>query len=93
MTVDINGFNERLLRLTGSKSTVKSYATAIRKFEEFSKQVLGLSLELVMDQLKSGELDVYRTLDKFLGWLSTAAVFPKPFMASATNVSPDREAS
>lgn len=76
MKVDIDGFNERLLRRTGSKSTVRSYATAFRKFEAFSEQVLNLSLEQVVEQLLSEELDVYKVLDRYVGWLNSGAVMP-----------------
>jgi integrase len=76
MTIDMDGFNEKLLRRTNSKSTVRSYATAIRKFEEFAKRVLGLGLEQTVDGLKSGQLDVYRTLDRFVGWVNNTGVMP-----------------
>ena len=84
MIIDIDGFNERLLRRTGSKSTVKAYATAIRKFEEFSKQVYSSSLALTVEQLKSGQLDVYRVLDRFVGWLKSEGDMPASVAAFTT---------
>lgn len=76
MTIDFDGFNERLLRRTGSKSTVRSYATAFREFEAFSKQVLDMNLEQVVEQLQSGKLDVYKVLDRFVGFLNGGGVMP-----------------
>jgi integrase len=74
--VDIEGFNERLLRRTGSTKTVKIYAEAIRKFEGFSGQTLRLSLGQAVDQLTSGQLDVYKVMDRFVGWLNAQGLMP-----------------
>ncbi len=86
MQVDIEGFNERLLRRTGSERTVKAYSEAICKFETFAHQTLGVGLDQVVRQLKSGQLDVYRVLDKFVGWLNTRDLMPATIMQYTTAV-------
>lgn len=76
MIVDMDGFNERLFRKTGSKSTVRSYAAGIRKFETFATEKYGLNLGQVAERMESRKLDVYKVLDQFVGWLNARGAMP-----------------
>lgn len=71
MTVDLEGFKEKVYRRTQSQSTVEAYMKGVNRLNEFCYYRLGLHTEEAVDRLVKGEIDVYRTLDQFVGWALT----------------------
>ena len=68
-------FLERMGRR--SESTRLTYACGLDAFARcFDVQSVGL----LIAKIKSGELDAYETLDKFVGWLTGKGAAPKPHL-------------
>lgn len=71
MTLDIEGFKEKVYRRTESQSTVDAYMKGVNRFNEFCYLRLGLHTEEAITGLVAGDMDVYKTLDQFVGWALT----------------------
>jgi integrase len=70
-------FEEKVLRRSGSAASLRFYRGGRRKLEEFSSLEHGATIEQLAARLKSGELDVYKTLDRYVGWLCRKGLRPK----------------
>lgn len=44
---------------------------SVNRFNEFCYYRLGMHMEEALDRLTAGDLDVYQTLDRFVGWALT----------------------
>jgi len=56
-----------------SEATRATYACGLDAFQ----RCFGQSVDLLVAKIKSGELDAYKTLDKFVGCLSANGAAPK----------------
>lgn len=75
--IDIEGFNEKLLRRTKSEGTVSVYGVSIEKFKTFCGEKLGKPMEEVVNDLVARRSDVYELLDKFVGWITAHELMPR----------------
>lgn len=70
-------FEEKVLRRSGSAASLRFYRAGRRRLEEFCSKEMGVDLEGLAARMKSGELDAYKTLDRYVGWLCRRGLRPK----------------
>jgi integrase len=70
-------FEEKVLRRSGSAASLRFYRAGRRRLEEFCSKEMGSNLEGLAARMRSGELDAYKTLDRYVGWLCRRGLRPK----------------
>ena len=70
-------FEKRIFRKSKSIMSLRFYRAGKRKFEQFAQYEYKAKLEDIVEQIKSGTLDVYKVLDKYSEWLGAQDFKPK----------------
>ena len=77
VVVDLDGWKSKLYRKSESEASVENGMRGYGEFTAYLAAKQGIpagdlvTLGAYLDKLKSGEVDIYKLLDKYSGWLTS----------------------